>query len=146
MPGNVSAYTHAIFRIVAGALFLEHGLQKLFGFFGGINGSTVPLVSLLGMAGVLELGGGLLVIAGFLTRPVAAVLVLEMLSAFVIAHLPQGIWPIQNMGEVALLYASVFLFLAGNGAGPLSVDAWLPAFKSLDRRNGMGDRRRPLAA
>ena len=61
-------------------------------------------------------------IVGLLTRPVATVLVVEMISAYFIVHISQGGWPLQNQGELALLYASVFVFLAGNGAGPLSVD------------------------
>ena len=146
MSGHLNGYTHAILRIAAGALFLEHGLQKLFGFFGGVNGRTVPLASLFGLAGVLELTGGLLLVLGVLTRPVATVLLIEMVCAFFIAHLPQGGWPIQNMGELALLYASVFLFLAGNGAGPFSIDAWMSTLTSHDRRHGMADRRRPIAA
>ncbi|MCI0356359.1 MAG: DoxX family protein [Acidobacteria bacterium] len=116
---------HAILRIGAGLLFWQHGLQKLFGLFGGFGGTpgaTAPLVSQFGLAGVLETFGGLLLILGLFTRPVAAVLVLEMLAAFFIAHLPRGGWPIQNGGEVPLLYALVFAFLATNGAGIWSVD------------------------
>ena len=118
--------THALLRIGAGFLFLEHGLQKLFGLFGGFGGTpgaTAPLFSQMGLAGVLEVAGGLLLIAGLFTRPVALVLVVEMLAAYAIAHLPKGGWPIENGGELSLLYALVFAFLAIHGAGPLSVDA-----------------------
>ena len=59
MPTDLGRRTHAVLRIAAGMLFLQHGLQKLFGFFGGIQGSTVPLMSMLGVAGVVELTGGL---------------------------------------------------------------------------------------
>src|SRR5438067_596609 len=72
MPTDLGRWTHALLRIAAGVLFLEHGLQKLFGFFGGVQGATVPLVSMFGAAGVLELVGGLLLILGLFTRPVAA--------------------------------------------------------------------------
>ena len=112
--------THAILRVGVGLLFLQHGLQKVFGMFGG---QAVPLGSLMGLAGLLELGGGLLLIAGFLTRPVGAVLAIEMLAAYFMAHQPQGGMPVQNGGELPLLFALTFVFLAGHGAGPLSVDA-----------------------
>jgi putative oxidoreductase len=134
-----------VLRIAAGVLFMEHGLQKLFGLFGGIQGSAVPLVSLFGLAGVLELTGGLFLIFGLFVRPVAAVLVVEMISAYFIAHMSQGGWPIQNQGELALLYAAVFVFLAGNGAGPLSVDEALPVSRTPERRH-IKDRRHPVAA
>jgi putative oxidoreductase len=145
MSTDLSRWTHAVLRIGAGMLFLQHGLQKLFGLFGGIQGSSAPLMSLLGAAGVIELAGGLFLIVGLFTRPVAALLVVEMLSAYAIAHLPQGTWPIQNQGELALLYASIFVFLAGNGAGPLSVDEALPVHRTGDRRH-LGERRHPVAA
>ena len=111
---------HALLRIGAGVLFLQHGLQKVFGLLGG---TVVPPASLLGVAGILELVGGVLLILGLWTRPVAVVLAIEMLAAFVIAHLPRGGWPIQNGGELPLLYVLVFLFLAAWGPGPLSLDA-----------------------
>ena len=116
--------TQAVLRIGAGLLFMQHGAQKLFGLLGGVDGAgaTVPLVSQLGLAGVLELGGGLLLVLGLFTRPVAALLALEMLAAYAIAHLPQGGFPVQNGGELALLYALVFVFFAGAGAGPASLD------------------------
>jgi putative oxidoreductase len=145
MSMDLGRWTHGVLRIATGLLFVEHGLQKLFGFFGGIQGSTVPLVSMLGAAGVVELTGGLLLIAGLFTRPIAALLAVEMIAAYFIAHAPQSRWPLQNQGELALLYASVFVFLAGNGAGPLSVDEALPVRRTRDRRRG-SERRHPLAA
>ena len=100
-------------RGATGLLFMTHGLQKLFGLFGGLgNGATAPLASRLGVAGCLELVGGLLLAAGLFTRPVAFVLAGEMVLAYVIAHLPRGVMPLQNGGEVALLYALIFLFFA----------------------------------
>jgi putative oxidoreductase len=115
---------HAILRIGAGLLFTEHGLQKLFGVMGGAGGQgqTVLLMSQMGLAGVLEFAGGLLLIVGLATRPVAFILMCEMIAAYVIAHLPRGGWPVQNQGELALLYAFIFAFLVGNGAGPVSID------------------------
>ena len=116
---------HALLRIGAGLLYMQHGAQKLFGMFGGMgpNGGTVPLVSQMGLAGVLEFFGGLLIVLGLLTRPVALLLAVEMLVAFFQVHFPQGGWPIQNKGELPLLFMLVWLFLAANGAGPGSLDA-----------------------
>jgi putative oxidoreductase len=115
---------YAVLRIGTGVLFLQHGLQKLFGVLGGFMapGATAPLFSLLGLAGVLEFGGGLLLIAGLLTRPVALALAAQMVVAYFIAHSPQGGWPVQNGGELALLYALIFAFLAWNGSGSISID------------------------
>jgi putative oxidoreductase len=127
--------THAILRIGVGLLFIQHGVQKLFGWLGGPPGG-VDLVSLHGLAGVLEVFGGLLVVLGLLTRPVAFVLMLQMVAAYVMAHLPRGAWPIQNGGEPALLFALAFAFLAGNGAGPLSLDRWWRARTTPPARAG----------
>ena len=115
---------HAVLRIGAGLLFIEHGLQKILGVMGGFGapGATAPLMSRFGVAGWLELVGGALIVVGAFTPPVAAVLAAEMMVAFFLAHLPRGGWPIQNGGELALLYFVIFVFLAANGAGPHSVD------------------------
>ena len=122
---DFTAAAVAILRIGAGLLFMQHGLQKLFGMFGGLDGSgaTAPLASLMGVAGVLELVGGALLVAGLFVRPMALMLAAEMVFAYVYSHLPQGGLPIQNGGEMALLYALIFMFLAARGAGPVSVDA-----------------------
>ena len=119
--------THAILRIAAALLFMEHGVQKLFGGLGGFGrgGGTVELFSLMGAAGVLDFFGGLLIALGLFTQPVAIVLVGEMAAAYVMVHRPYGGFPIQNGGEPALLYGLVFLFLAANGAGPMSLDRWM---------------------
>ena len=120
--------THVLLRIVAGFLFMHHGGQKLFGWFGGVGGTpgaTVQLVSLMGLAAVLEFGGGIAIVLGLLTRPVAFLLSGEMAVAYFMGHQPHGTWPIQNHGELAVLYSFVFLFLAANGAGGLSLDALL---------------------
>lgn len=145
MPTDLGRRTHAVLRIAAGVLFIEHGLQKLFGYFGGIQGATVPLFSMLGVAGVLEFVGGLLLIVGLFVRPVAVVLLCEMISAYFIQHISRGGWPIQNQGELALLYAAIFVFLAGNGAGSLSIDEALARARKHERRQ-IRDRRHPVAA
>lgn len=124
-PMMLGPYTHAALRIGAGLLYLQHGLQKLLGLFGGMgpNGETAPLISQMGLAGVLETFGALLIVLGLLTRPVALLLALEMLVAYFQAHFPRGGFPLENGGELALLYMLVWVFLAGNGAGPFSLDA-----------------------
>jgi putative oxidoreductase len=103
---------------------MQHGLQKLLGWFGGMGGpgKTVELMSQFGLAGVLELFGGLLIVLGLLTRPVALLLTGEMLVAYFQAHFPQGGVPLENKGELPLLYMLVWLFFTGNGAGPYSLD------------------------
>jgi putative oxidoreductase len=134
-PG-VAGITHAILRVGAGLLFFLHGAPKLFGWFGGMgpDGGSAELVSLMGLAGLLEVFGGLAIVLGVATRPVAVVLALEMLIAFFYAHVPRGsLVPYVNGGELALLYASVWIFLAGNGAGPFSVDRTLAARKAVRR-------------
>lgn len=106
---SLAESAYIVLRVGAGLLFLAHGLQKLFGLFGG---SVVPLVSRMGLAGVLELVGGVLLVLGLFTRPVALVLAGEMVVAYIFAHLPRGPIPVQNGGELALLYALIFLFFA----------------------------------
>lgn len=115
---------YAVLRIGAGLLFMQHGVQKLFGLLGGAGGTGAPveLISQFGLAGVLEFFGGALIVLGLFTRPVAALLALQMVAAYFIAHLPQGGFPIQNGGELALLFALVFGFLAAAGAGTWSLD------------------------
>ena len=126
-PFDLAGATHAVLRIGAGILFFLHGAPKLFGWFGGMGpaGGSAELFSLMGLAGVLEVFGGLAIALGVLTRPVAVVLALEMLAAYFMAHAPQGPVPYSNGGELALLYLVVWIYLAGNGAGPWSVDAAL---------------------
>ncbi len=115
-----------VLRVGAALLFMEHGAQKLFGLLGGINGhgAAASFPSLFGVAGPIELFGGLLVLVGLLTRPVAAIMAGEMLVAYLKVHFPRGPWPIRNMGELALLYLVVWLFFALHGPGPVSVDGW----------------------
>ena len=112
-------------RIVFGLMFMQHGAQKLFAVFG--REEPVELFTQMGLAGVLEFWGGLLIVLGLLTRPVAFVLAGEMAWAYFQAHLPRGWIPIVNRGEMAVLYAWFFLFLAANGGGAFSIDGWLEA-------------------
>lgn len=121
---GVSHFALNLLRIGAGLLFMQHGAQKLFGWFGGVdgNGATAELVSLFGLAGILEFFGGLLIVIGLFTVPVAVILLIEMLWAYVQVHLPNSLVPIENQGELALLYALIWLYFAASGAGPASVD------------------------
>ncbi len=112
-------------RIATGLLFMQHGAQKLFAAFGA--NQAVSLDSIYGLAGVLELFGGGLIVLGLFTRPVALVLALEMGVAYFRAHFPRGWVPIMNRGELALLYAFIYLFLASNGGGAFSLDGWRAA-------------------
>lgn len=113
------SYAYAALRIVTGFLFVFHGLQKLFGMYGG---QAVPLISRAGAAGMIELVGGVFVMLGLFTSPVAFICSGEMAAAFFLGHFPKGGWPIQNGGELAALYCFVFLYISAHGAGPLSVD------------------------
>jgi putative oxidoreductase len=114
--------THVLLRIVAGFLFMQHGGQKLLGWYGGMGG---PLPPLMMVAGLLEAFGGLAVMLGLFTRPVAFLLSGEMAVAYFMAHFPKGLLPLQNHGEAPALFSFIFLFFAGNGAGGFSLDAML---------------------
>jgi putative oxidoreductase len=105
---------------VAGLLFAQHGAQKLFGALGG---EQVELVSRAGLAGVIELFGGLLIAIGLFAGLAAFIASGEMAFAYFIAHASGGLFPIQNRGELAVLYCFVFLYIAARGSGIWSVDA-----------------------
>jgi putative oxidoreductase len=90
---------------------------------GGVMGGGVPLFSQFGAAGVLETAGGLLLLIGLFSRPVAFVLAGEMAWAYFQAHFPRAFWPVLNGGEPAALYSFIWLFFAAAGPGPLSLDA-----------------------
>ena len=111
--------TYSLFRLVAGLLFAEHGLQKLFGLLGG---SRVAIASQLGLAGAIELVAGIMVAFGIFPRWAAFIASGEMAFAYFIGHFPHGFWTVVNHGEPAVLLCFVFLFLAAAGAGPVSLD------------------------
>ena len=117
-----SPFLLSVMRIVLALLFMQHGAQKLFGFGGG---DTVQLLSLIGLAGVLEFFGGLLLLAGLFTRPVAFVLSGEMAFAYFMVHAPQSPWPLFNHGDLAVAFCFAFLYLSAAGGGPWSVDRLL---------------------
>lgn len=111
----------SIMRIVTAFLFMQHGGQKLFGF-PAPQRAEFDLLTLSGVAGVLELFGGFLVLIGLFTRPTAFVLSGLMAFAYFIAHAPRDFWPIVNAGELAALYCFVFLYLSVAGGGTWSLD------------------------
>ncbi len=118
--GSFADVALSLLRVVSGALFMQHGAQKLFGVLG--REEAVEVVSLMGLAGVLELFGGLAIVLGLYTRPVAFILSGEMATAYFMAHFPQGFWPIMNRGELPILYCFLFLFLVAAGGGSYSLD------------------------
>ena len=114
--------TYAIMRIVVGLLFAFHGAQKLFGAF---EGTARPIGSLMGLAGVIEFTGGVGVMLGLFAAVAAFVSSGQMAFAYWLAHVPRGGWPIQNDGELAVLFCFVFLFISTRGSGIWSLDAVL---------------------
>jgi len=116
-----SPYLLSILRIVAAFLFMEHGAQKLFGF-PAARANPPAMFSLIWVAGMLEFFGGLPLLLGIFTRPIAFLLSGEMAFAYFLSHAPRGFWPMLNRGELAALYCFVFLYLAAAGGGPWSVE------------------------
>lgn len=123
VPERWGSRLRSVLRIVAAFLLMAHGTQKLFAWPSTEPQETADLVTLMGLAGVLETFGGLLLLLGLLTRPVAFVLAGEMAVAYFMRHAPQGFWPLLNRGELAVLNCFVFLYLAAAGPGPWSLDA-----------------------
>lgn len=119
IPERFAPHAYALFRIVFGLMFLSHGLQKLFGMFGG---QIPPIASVLGMAGVIELVLGTLIMAGFFTRIAAFLASGEMAVAYFMVHQRMAFWPLENRGEPAVLFCFAFLYIAARGAGAWSVD------------------------
>jgi putative oxidoreductase len=124
MFDRLSAYRPqalAALRIMTALLFIEHGTQKFFNFppaeqpFG-------DLMNLIGLAGLLEVIGGLLILVGFFTRPVAFVLCGFMAVAYFMAHAPQSFFPVNNRGDAAILFCFVFLYLTISGPGAYALD------------------------
>ena len=124
IPTSWSGPLHAVLRIVTGLLLLEHGTSKYFNFppteyFA--NG--VEIFSLMGLAGALEIIGGILIVLGLFTRLTAFVLAGELAAAYFMAHATQSFFPLLNQGESAILFCFIFLYFSAVGAGPYSLDA-----------------------
>jgi putative oxidoreductase len=110
----------ALLRIIAALLFIAHGTSKLFGWPSA--GMQPPLMSLFGLAAIIEAVGGILLVLGLFTRPVAFILAGEMAVAYFMAHSPKDFFPINNGGEAAVLFCFVFLYLVFSGPGAWSLD------------------------
>jgi putative oxidoreductase len=120
--GRFSGVFYALMRIVIGFLFACHGAQKLFGVLGA---HRMPLMSQMGLAGVIEFGGGVLIALGLLTSLVAFIASGEMAWAYFQAHFPSNPWPIINHGELAVAFCFVFLYISAMGSGTISLDRML---------------------
>ena len=114
--------TLGVLRIITALLFLQHGLAKLVGFPHVASFDNLQLFSLLGLAGVIELVGGLLLLLGLFTRAAAFIMSGQMAVAYFMGHATRGFFPILNQGELAILFCFVFLYLAVVGGGSWSLD------------------------
>jgi putative oxidoreductase len=119
--GSVSEPIYALLRIAAGFLFWCHGAQKLLGMFPG-PGGPMHVHGLFLAAGIIELTCGTLIALGLFASPAALLASGEMAFAYFMAHFPRAFWPVQNMGDAAVLNCFLFLYIAARGAGTLSID------------------------
>ncbi len=123
--------SYFLLRVVAGLLFFHAGSVKFLGWFGGMpGGMTAPLLSQIGIGGMMEFFGGIAIMLGLLTQPIAFLLSGEMAVAYWQFHAPNGAWPVQNHGEPAVLFCFIFLYMAAKGGGEWSIDALLRRRKS----------------
>jgi putative oxidoreductase len=124
--GRYSAQLYALLRIVAGLTFMQHGAQKILGALGGFGGQPgqhAQYFSRFGLAGFIELFGGLLLVLGLFAGFVAFICSGEMAFAYFLAHFPRGFFTVQNQGELAVVYCFLFLYIASRGAGTWSIDS-----------------------
>lgn len=119
--GRYSPQIFAILRIMAGLMFMMHGTQKLFGWPTGRG--RPPLASLAGLAGLIEVVGGLMIVIGLFAGTAAFIASGEMAVAYFMVHQKDGMWPITNRGELAAVYCFLWLYVASHGSGIWSVDA-----------------------
>ena len=119
--------SYMVFRVLVGLMFMQHGGQKLFGMFGGIDGAggSVELMTLMGLAGVIEFFGGLGIVLGFFTRLIAVIAAIEMVFAFFMMHVSQSFIPIINGGELAVLFFAAFILMSKLGNGKWSLEQTL---------------------
>jgi putative oxidoreductase len=127
---------HAALRITGAAMFMTAGTMKIFAFPAGmpLDGRPVELLTQIGIGGLLETFGGLLILIGFLTRPTAFILSGEMAVAFFQFHFPQHYWPTLSGGVGSVLYCFIWLYFSAAGAGPLSVDSFIARHRQKSRR------------
>jgi putative oxidoreductase len=123
----LTPYLLSVLRIVAAFVFFEYGTTKLLAWPAAVmpGGGTAPLMTQPGIAGLLELVGGGLLLLGLFTRPVAFILSGEMAFAYFIGHAGQGFWPVLNGGAPAVFFCFLWLYISAAGGGPWSVDALL---------------------
>jgi putative oxidoreductase len=136
-PAWLLGVLHSLLRVMTGLLFMQHGLQKLFGLFVDPSrpwSGPPPMFSQFWFAGVLETFGGALIVLGLFTRPVAFLLAGEMAVAYFQAHFPRNFFPILNGGEPVVLFCFIYLFLFAAGPGPYSADALLRRKRGSARR------------
>lgn len=112
----------SLLRIVSAFMFIQHGTAKMFGFPTSMGPGELDYFSLIGLAAILEVAGGFLLLIGLFTRPVAFILSGEMAFAYFMAHAPNGFWTLVNHGESAVLFCFLFLYIAAEGGGSWSVD------------------------
>lgn len=124
------AWAHTALRVFAGAVIMQHGVQKLFGVLGG---HAAAMGTLQWTGGIIETVGGALVIVGLVTRLAAFIMAGEMAVAYFKFHAPRGFWPVINHGESPVLLCSIFLYIAATGPGPFALDR-------LWRKKGVGYR------
>jgi putative oxidoreductase len=125
----------SVLRFIAAFMLIAHGAQKLFGFLAPPTATPLPMLSQLWIGGVLEFFGGILLLLGLFTRPVAFILSGMMAVAYFQMHAPGGFLPLQNKGELAVLYSFVFLFLAVAGGGEWSLDRLISGNTSSNRQS-----------
>jgi len=119
IPERMAPQVYALMRIVFGLMFMTYGLQK----FGMLGGQAVPLASVYGAAAIIEVAAGIMIAVGLLTRAAAFIAAGEMAVAYFMAHQPQGMLPVQNMGMPAVLFCFAFLYVAARGAGIWGIDS-----------------------
>jgi putative oxidoreductase len=132
--GRHASTIYALLRIVSGLLFACHGAQKLFGVLGGAGGqpgATVEIFSLMGLGGIIELFGGLMIALGLLTSVAAFIASGMMAVAYFMVHAPRGFWPVQNGGELAIVYCFLFLYFAAHGSGPWGIGGLMGGSRRL---------------
>lgn len=117
-PNQYQAWTHTLLRIVAGVIYMQHGVQKVASLL-----SHQPMGALQSVALVMETVGAAMIIVGLFTRIVTFLCSGEMAVAYFLFHFPRGFWPVQNHGETPVLLCFIFLYLSAVGGGPFSLDA-----------------------
>ena len=124
---RIAPQLRSLLRIVAAILFMQFGMMKLFGWPVAMpqKVGSIQLLSEIGIAGILEVFGGALLLVGLFTRPIAFILSGEMAIAYFQGHAPRGFWTVANGGSPAVFFCFLWLYLSAAGAGPWSLDAWI---------------------